>query len=332
MRSKITIADVAREANVSTQTVSRVINNKGEIRPETRQMVLEVIQRLNYRPSPMARGLASSRTTTLGLVVPDIGNSFFAEVVRGAEDVARAKGYQIFLANTDQEPEREIAAVQALEDMWVDGILMCSARLPDDQLHEIMVRRQGVVLVNRELVDGAAGSVRLSEVRSAQIITNHMLARGHRKIGMLAGRPGGPAHRSRLKGFRLAMAAAGIALDECQIVACSTNPEGGYQAGQTILNAMPDIEALVCFNDLVAIGAMRACREHRRRVPDDIAVTGFGDSVLASMISPSLTTMHEPIRELGMHAARMIIAHLNNEAYEREVVIDAELTIRESAP
>ena len=332
MRSKITIADVAREANVSTQTVSRVINNKGEIRPETRQMVLEVIERLNYRPSPMARGLASSRTRTLGLIVPDIGNSFFAEVVRGAEDVARSCGYQIFLANTDQEPAREIAAVQGLEDMWVDGILICSARLPDEQLREMLVRRQGVVLVNHEPVEGAVGSVRLSEERSAQIVTKHLLARGRRKLGMLAGRPGGPAHRARLKGFRLAMEAAGTPPDDCQIVFCSTNPEGGYEAGRTILSAVPDVDALVCFNDLVAIGALRACREHQRRVPEDIAVTGFGDSILASMVSPSLTTMHESIRELGMHAARMIIAHLNNEELDRDVVIDAELTIRESAP
>lgn len=333
MRSKVTITDVAREAKVSTQTVSRVLNNKGEIRPETRQLVLEVIERLDYRPSPIARGMASSRMSTIGVVVPDIGNPFFADVVRGAESVAREHGFQIFLCNTDQEPEREAAAFNALKDMWVDGIVLCSARLPDERLYELLAHGPAVVLVNHEPVEGAVGCVRLDEQRSARLLTDHLISRGRHRLVKLAGRPGGPAYRARRRGFVDALEAAGMPVEDHQIVFCTTNPEGGYKATTELLQkAEHEVDALVCFNDLVAIGAMRACLEQGVDIPEDIAVVASGDTVLAGMMRPSLTALRRPVGMLGKHAVTMLLQHNKGSEYPSEVVLESELIIRESAP
>jgi LacI family transcriptional regulator len=330
--SRITISDVARAANVSTQTVSRVINNKGEIRPETRQKVLEIIETLGYRPNPLARGLATNRTATIGVVVPDIGNPFFADVVRGAEDVAREHGFRIFLSNVDQDPDREETTTFAMEDMRVSGILICSPRLPDERLEAVLAKLERVVLINRDYVNGAVGAVRLDDLQAATTATLHSVQRGRKRIVLLAGRPGGPAFRTRLQGFREAMALAGREIDERQILYCTSNPEGGYDATCRALDGLPDTDALICFNDLVAIGAMRACTDRGVRVPDDVTVTGFGDTILARMVHPSLTTMHQPGRKLGAGAVELLIQHINGEQHEREVIVHSRLVIRESAP
>jgi LacI family transcriptional regulator len=332
MRSKVTIADVAREARVSTQTVSRVLNNKNEIRPETRLMVQQVIERLGYRPSSVARSLATNRTSTIGLIVPDIGNPFFADVVRGAEDAARERRFHLLLCNTDQMPDREEAALLALEDQRVDGIILCATRLPEDRLTELVVRRQGVVLVGREPVAGAIGAVRSNEENGAMLATTHLVTSGRRNITFLAGRPGGPSHRLRLKGFHQAAKTLGLSEAEAQTKFCVSNPSGGYQAASEVLREHPDVDALICFNDLVAIGALRACLESGARVPEDIHVIGFDDIVLASLVQPPLTTVKRPRHELGARAVQMLLDHLGNVDHERDIVLSSELVVRASAP
>lgn len=332
MKSKVTIADVARVARVSTQTVSRVINNKGEISPATRQLVQDVIDQLGYRPNTFARSLVTNRTTTLGLVIPDIGNPAFAEVTRGVEDTARELGYNVFLCNTDQNPDREEAAILALADQRVSGILLCSARLPEERLSPILARLPGIVLVASDPVKGSAGSVRVDEVKSAIIMTQHFINGGRERIAFLAGRPGGPSHRQRLRGYAEALKAAGKEHDPDLIVFCSSNPIGGYEAASQLFSAGISFDGLICFNDLVAIGAMRACREHGRRVPEDVAVGGFGDQILASYTEPPLTTIHRSTHQLGEMAVRVLVNHLQGHDHEHDIVVAPKLVVRGSAP
>ena len=151
MPNRITMADVAREAGVSLMTVSRVINNKSQVSAATRQRVLSIVEQLGYRPSGIARGLATRRTGTLGLVVPDVANPFFADVARGVEHQAYAEGYNVFLCNTAEDPEREVAVLQLLEEKRVDGVMLCSSRLEDEDLRALLGRHPAVVLVNRQL-------------------------------------------------------------------------------------------------------------------------------------------------------------------------------------
>jgi len=332
VRQRITIADVAREAGVSTQTVSRVVNNKDSVRPETRRAVLEVIERLGYQPNSVARSLATNRTLTLGVVVSDISNPYFADVVRGAEDAARERGYHVFLCNTDQDLQREVEAIRALQGRQVDGVVLCSPRLPEEELMELFQGRQEFVLVGREWIENAVGSVRSDSAGGVGLVVEHMVTRGLRKLAFAAGRPGGPGHRIRLAGFKEAIRAAGLDIESAVILPCATGHAGGYQAASELIEKHPDVEGLICFNDLVAIGALRACVEHGVRVPEELAVAGIGDIALASLVQPQLTTVSHPRHGLGVQAVSMLIDHLSGKEHEREILLKPELIVRASAP
>jgi LacI family transcriptional regulator len=183
MSKRITIADVAREAGVSLMTVSRVINHKSDVSPSTRQRVWDIIERLGYRPSGLARGLATSRTRTLGLVIPDVANPFFADVARGVEQQAYAEGYNVFLCNTDEDPRREEAVLQSLEEKRVDGLLLCSSRLEDDALSAALEQHSAAVLINRQVGEDDAGVALIDDELGGRLATEHLLQAGHWAIG-----------------------------------------------------------------------------------------------------------------------------------------------------
>ncbi len=329
---KVTIADVAREAGVSSQTVSRVINNKGEISPATRALVTAVIERLNYRPSSIARSLATNRTRTIGLSVPDIANPFWPEIARGVEDMAWEQGYHVFLCNTTEAPQREAAILQLLEDKRVDGVIVAGARLPDDRLLALLSTHPAAVLVNRTLPASNAGAVLIDAHDGAMQAINHLLKRGRRQIGFLAGPPISHNSRRHLSGYRAALAAAGQPVDDSRIVPCAPYLEDGWRAAREVLARHPGLDGLYCYNDLLALGALRACAELGRRVPDDIAVVGYDDILLASVVTPSLTTLGVSKYDVGVAAARMLFARIKGEDAPRELIIKPTLVVRASAP
>jgi len=210
------MSDVAHQAKVSLMTVSRVINNKGDVSSETRQRVLEVISNLGYRPSAIARSLATKETSTIGLVVPDVSNAFFAEITQGVERLAYSKGYHVFLCNTEEDPQRELAVIQSLEEKRVDGLILCSSRLQEEKLIEVMSNLPAVVLVNRRLhhqtAEDTFDSVSLDDERSGWAATHHLIQNGHKHIGFLAGPPASYSAAGRRTGFLAALQEAGIHL------------------------------------------------------------------------------------------------------------------------
>lgn len=330
MNPNVTIVDVAREAGVSAQTVSRVLNNKGEVSPATRTLVLDVIGRLGYRPNSIARGLVTNRTSTFGLVVPDIANPFFPEIARGAEDTARAHGYSIFLCNTGEEPAREIEVLQALEDKRVDGVILCSSRLPDEQLLPRLSRHRAVVLVNRAVPGGLAGTVRVEDAQGTRLVLEHLFANGRRAIGVLAGPPISHSARERLRGYHEALAAAGYSDDPSLVIPCPPFSQGGYKAARQLLSTHPELDALVCYNDLVAVGALRACADLERRVPDDVAIVGCDDIPLAELVTPALTTLRVSKYDLGRQATEMLLEWIQGRTDHAEIRLQPELIVRSS--
>ena len=333
MPNRVTMADVAREAGVSLMTVSRVINNKGEVSPTTRQRVLEVIERLGYRPSSIARGLVTQRTGTLGLVVPDVANPFFADVARGAEHVAYAEGYNVFLCNTDEDPGREVAVLQSLEEKCVDGVVLCSSRLDDDELGALLDRHPAVVLVNRRWEGGSVGTVLIDDEAGGRMATQHLLRSGHRAVGFLAGPPTSHSGRQRARGYRAALAAADLPYNPAWVCHCSPMVEGGQETARELLTAHPELTALFCYNDLVAVGALQACADLGRRVPDDLAIVGYDDIPLAALVTPPLTTCRVPRYELGAQAMRLLLDRIGGCPDERnQVMLQPELILRASAP
>jgi LacI family transcriptional regulator len=319
MTGRVTMSDVAREAGVSLMTVSRVVNNKGEVSPTTRQRVLEIVERLDYRPSGIARGLATKRTGTLGLVVPDVANPFFAEVARGAEHVAYAQGYNVFLCNTEEDIQRELHVLASLEEKRVDGV--------------VVTRHPAVVLVNRQLDVDEVGSVSSDDEVGGQLATHHLLQAGHQAVGFLAGPLASRSGRKRAAGYRAALAAAGVPHRPAWVRHCTPVVAGGQEAARTLLAAHPKVTALFCYNDLVAVGALQTCAALGRRVPGDLAVVGFDDIPLAALVTPALTTCHVPRYELGAQAMGLLLARVQGAAEEcAAIVLQPELIVRDSAP
>lgn len=331
-KNRITIEDVARAAGVSTMTVSRVLNNKGEIREATRQRILRVIDELGYRPSRVARSLATNRTYTLGVVVPDIVNPFFAQLVSGAQTVAWQHEYHVLLCHTGEDYEREEDVLNLLEDTQVDGVLVCSARLPDEQLIPLLAKQDAVVLLNRHLTSEHAGIIRVNDAAGAVTAVQHLLQTGYERVGLIAGPSNSTSARERRRGFALANEAGSHPENTPLQVNCSPNTQSGYQATLALLQAHPEINGLFCYNDLVAVGALQACKALGRRVPQDIALVGCDDIPLAALISPSLTTLAVDKEQLGAEAIQLLIDRIHGDLPAADTLIEQTLVIRESAP
>lgn len=330
---RVTIAQVAEAAGVSLMTVSRVINNKGDVSDETARRVWQIIDELGYRPSRIARGLARSRTNTIGLVVPDIGNPFFSDIARGVEHRAYAAGYNVFLGNTDEDPQRELALLHSLEDQQVAGLIVCSSRLDDTQLAENLARFQTAVLVNRQVAAGSAVSVLVDDAAGGCAAVDLLLQYGHQAVGFLSGPPHSESSRQRRLGYEAAYAHRGLAYDPDWLRASPANVAGGQQAAADLLLAHPELSALFCYNDLVAVGALKACWQAGKTVPQDIAIVGYDDIPLADLILPPLTTCRVPTEQLGQQSIDLLLAQLAGSPIgDNPVILTPELVIRQSAP
>jgi DNA-binding LacI/PurR family transcriptional regulator len=330
---RATIQDVAEQAGVSRQTVSRAINNKGEIGAATRARVLAIARELGYRPSSIARGLKTRRTLTLGLVVPDIANPFFAEVVRGASERAYAADYSVLLCNTDEDPDREWAILRMLESHRVDGLVLVSSRLSDEMLAEAVRQWRPLVIVNRlpPAPRAGVGYVVVNDAEAARGATAFLVARGHRQIGLLGGAPTSRSGLERRRGYAEALAAAGLGAAERWMAPCAPNVEGGREAALSLLRREPGLTALLAYNDLVAVGALQACRALGLNVPRDCAIVGWDDIVFADYVSPPLTTVRMPTHEIGERAMALLLGLIADTDAAPEVVrLDATLIERES--
>ncbi len=340
--ARITIADVARAAQVSAMTVSRVVNRKGETSEATRERVEHAIKTLGYRPNRLARALSVQETQTLGMVVPDISNPFFAELIRGAEDEAWKRGYALIIGSTVEDREREAHTLELLEERHVDGVIVCSSRLPDAQLSGLLERHRSALLFNRVLERGMlpalVGTLQVDDTHGAMRAVHHLLSqrhlsgRGRPQIGMVAGPAASYGRRRREHGYRTALETTGNEVIASRIVTCSPDEAGGFEATQALLGAHPELGGLFCYNDLVAVGALQACADLGLRVPADLAVIGCDDIRLASLVTPALTTLRVSKYDLGVQACQMLLERIEGKPQEERVVVKPELVVRQSAP
>ena len=333
MSKRITITDVAQEAGVSLMTVSRAINNKGAISEATRARILQIAEEMGYRPSGLARGLATQRTATIGLVVPDIENPFFSQIARGVENVAYDNGYNVFLLNTDEDAEREIAALNSLWEKQVDGLILCSSRLDQAALMANLERFPFVVLVNRVLETAVSGvcTITVDDKGGAMQAIDHLAASGHTHIAFIAGPEHSISGQERLRGYQASLSAHNLPLRPEYISHCVPDTEGGYGAALALLADYPEITAVFAFNDLTATGVLRACVELNRQVPDDIEIIGVDDIPLASLVTPALSTLRIGKREIGTAAMHTLTQLMKGEQPpENHQVVPSELILRET--
>jgi LacI family transcriptional regulator len=329
-RDKVTLSDVAARAQVSVMTVSRVVNARSGVGEATRARVREAITALGYRPNIVARGLKRHRSGTIGLIVPDVTNPYFPAIVRGAEDVASQHGYTLLLTNVVEDPQREIAALEAFEDRRVDGVIVCSPRLSSQVLDGLLRRHHAAVVINRRTRPDVAGSVRLDHENGMREVTEHVLSGGARRIAVLAGPPHAHAGRERLLGIDRATREHGIDLPDERVHPCPPTVEGGEAATLTLFGRDAAIDTLLCFNDLVAAGALRALAQLGRRVPDDVSVVGCDDIPFARMFHPSLTTLRSATYDMGAHAMAMLLERMVGRGRGVDIVMQPELIVRAS--
>lgn len=333
--NRTTIDDVAAAAGVSKRTVSRVINEQGEISEATRTKVQAVIKQLDYHPSRIARGLNTNKTYTIGFMVLDITNPFFAIIEQSAEVAAWEQGYNLVLFNIGSNMARQQAGFRFFQDTQVDGVVVCSSYLPDDELFALLAPFNATVLLNREATPEIAGMVRVDNETGMTQAVRHLIAGRRRNIAFIGGPEASPVSKERETGYRQAFAEAGMPVrpELMREVTFGQPWRDGYTIASEMLDAYPQIDAIQCYNDLIASGALRAVMEQGRRVPDDVAIIGCDDILLASLLTPSLTTLRSDLEGIGEALVNLLLKRINGTTDASDnVVFHQELIMRESAP
>lgn len=327
----ITLRDVARRAGVSVKTVSRVVNNQGEISNETRQRIKNVIREMGYRPNMIARGLVTQRTRTIGLVVPDITNPFFPELARGVQDAGRQEDYNIFLCNTDENQQQEQLALHSLIAQGVDGIIISPCYQTDENLARLAENFAPIVTINHWFEHPNISNVRTDNYRGAQLAVEHLIARGHCNIGMIAGRERSPLRGRRLAGFCETMLSHQLPVCVEPIEATNPNIASGLATAHLLLSKFPEVTALFAYNDLIALGAIQACRQLGKRVPEDCAIVGFDDIQVAALANPPLTTVRLEKQQIGKVAVSRLLEMIGAANVSlAPIQLGVELMIRQS--
>ena len=331
---RTTITDVARAAGVHPSTVSRVLNGRAELSllPETRERVVAAANRLGYRPSALARSLRLRRTFTLGMLVPDITNPFFPPIIKGVEDTAHARGYNLILCNTMDSSEREATYLRVLRERQVDGLLIASSFMADSTISELRREKFPYVLLNRATRGSDDLAVLPNNREGTAAGIDHLVELGHRRIGLVGGPQTTMTGQERLANARAALRRHRLAADDAMVaIADGFSEDAGYIAARHLLRGGEAPTAIFTANDLIALGTLRAAREAGLVVPDDLSIVGFNDIPQADLFDPPLTTVHVPQLEMGAKAASLLIAQLEREPIaQRRVVLDATLVIRGS--
>lgn len=325
------IKDVAKEAGVSIATVSRVLNDVDVVNEETKKKVQDAIKKLGYRPNIVARSLKTQRSRTIGIIIPDISNQFYPEIVRGAEDVANIYNYNIMLCNTDLDPDKEMEYLKVLKEKMVDGVIYMSNSLEPAIIDLVKSLVMPVVLVETTDKENTFPSVTIDNEKSALEATEYLMSKGNKKIAYIGTHEDAVnAAAIRFTGYKAALEKNGIELDKklCHFGGLKAND--GYEGIKEILKNS-DVDGVFCASDELAMGVINALRDEGKRVPEDINVMGFDDIYSASIFYPKLTTVVQPMYDMGSVGMRMLIKIINGaELVQHHFVLPHEIVKRDS--
>lgn len=328
-----TLRDVANAAGVHTATASRALNPNARalVNPETARRVLRAAETLGYRPNPIARGLKTGKSGTIGLVIPDLTNPLFPSIVRGIEDVLAAAGYSSLIVDTDHRPDREQAQITSLRSRQAEGLIIATALLEHPLLQQLHEQRVPMVLVNCRTQGLAVGSVAADDAAGIGLAVKHLVELGHRRILHLAGPQTTSTGVERLRAFRTAAHEHGLD-DSDRIMVCDRwTEDAGARALHTALNSADDFTAIVAGNDLIALGCYDVFAERNISCPTDISVTGFNGMPYLDKLSPPLTTIAIPHRDIGREGARMLLESIAEPTRtHRSVLLPPSLVVRSS--
>jgi len=324
----VTIKDVAQYVGVSVSTVSRVLNHSSYVSPETERLVLKAIDELHFAPSQIARGFVNKKTSTIGLIIPDVSNPFFSDVARGVEDCAIVDGFATILCNSDWRSEREVMYLDLLRGRWVEGVIVVGSRSSAVELART-IRNVPYVLVERLMV-GSGATVWTDNRRGGALATSHLYDIGCRTFAYISGPPDSPSATERRKGFLDVMLRESVTSYE--IFEGDYRFQSGMDIGQRIFAGSQIPDGIFAANDLMAIGVMQAAAHAGIRIPEDLAVVGYDNISPADYTSPSLTTIDQPGYEMGRAAFSILLKHLRepDTTLDEQIEFQPRLVIRNS--
>jgi LacI family transcriptional regulator len=327
----VTIIDVADEAGVSYTTVSRVMNNKDNVKSETRERVLMAMTRLGYVVDQRARSLAGGRSQVIGLLVHDLGTSYIGEIIRGIDAELAAAQYELMLYTTHRRKTKESAYVVTLTRGLAEGLLLVLPRDPGSYLDTLRQHRFPHVLIDHRGVDEETPAVAAANRQGAYSATEYLIGLGHRRVGFITGAMDQMCAQDRLEGYRAALGDHGVAFDPELVYEGNFFQQLGYAGASALLELPHPPTAIFASNDISALGVMEAVRDHNLRIPEDISVVGFDDIPQAAHVHPPLTTVRQPLEEMGRIATRMLLEYIEDPQRPIErVELPTELVFRQS--
>ena len=335
-KASITIKEIARQLDVSKSTVSRALRDSSEISEETKKRVIELAESLNYSPNPIALSLLRNRTQTLGIIVPDIANPFFSTAIGGVEDIAYSRGYHTMIYQSHESYERELADTRHIAMRRVDGLIVSISSQTENHDHFIALQEQGIPVVFFDRVSDSTPShkVRVDDYKGAFEATEHLISRGCKCIAHIAGPPNLSISRNRLRGYQDALTKYGIELHDEWVVSSEYNQAGGTERAYQLMALKNRPDAIFAASDRIAIGVHWALRQLGYRMPDDIALVGFSDLSISSLLDPPLSSVAQPSFEMGQLAATLLLDLIESKstpiAFETRV-LTSNLIIRQSS-
>ena len=328
-----TIGDVAKHAGVSAMTVSRVLNNYGYVKEETRERVDKAIAELGFVPNALARSLRFKRTNTLALILTDITNPFFTTIARSVEDAASEKGFNVMFCNTDESQAKETEYLNVLLQKQVDGVLLVPATSNTESISLLQERSVPVVVIDRRIPDMQVDTVRCDSELGAYQLTKYLLDLSHRQIAILGGTETVSTSVDRITGYQRAFAEANLEYSQDMVRYGQFTSQSGYDVTQELLNLERPPTAFVATNNFIAIGAYRALQEAGLQVPHDVSLVAFDDIPAALVFNPFLTVVGQPAHEIGRQATNLLLSRLNggNTNPPQEIILPLTMTIRQSS-
>jgi DNA-binding LacI/PurR family transcriptional regulator len=324
------IKDIARIAGVSHSTVSRALRDNPLIPSETALRIKKIADQLGYRASAVARGLVTRRTEAIGVVVTSIADPFNGEVVAGIEEVANTHGYSVILANSQADPQREMAVARSFHERRVDGIVVASSRVGALYLPALSQMEVPVVLLNNQHPSEFVHSVSIDNMDGARQAARHLLGLGHTRIAYIGDESGLESDADRLRGLSDELKRAGLGIRPEFVARGDGKPEAAGRRALELLAVKPRPTAIFCYNDMSALGVLNAAYNRGLHVPEELSISGFDDLFFAAMLQPALTTVRQPMRELGRRAMELLVDLLKGREPARRQLIKGELVVRQS--
>ncbi len=328
---RATIKEVAQAAGVSIATVSRILNSQSGVSEALKEQVLRAVRELHYQPNAVARALKVQKSRSIGLIIPDIENPFFPALVRSVEDSAKAQGYSLILCNTDGKPAEESKYIKFLFSKQVDGILFVGNSAFSEADKWLLNVQTPIVLLDRRIVGLPLSTVMVDNQAGAFMAVEHLIKMGRKRIALVGGKDT-PTNSERLAGYKQALQAYGIAYAPELVTQGAFNFDGGYAGIERLLRAGCQFDAVFAANDMMAIGAVECLAKNGIAVPDDVAVVGFDDIRMAAWYKPALSTIRQPVYEMGRLAVTTLLEQIADPAAEpKSIMLCPELVVRQSS-